>query len=117
MKLTDEEIEKIVEQSLKDLPAEFKEALENVVISVEESPPPGKPPRAILLGLYHGVPKTHRSKRYGPVMPDFITIYKRSIETATRNKKEAREILRRTLLHEIGHHLGLSEYDLRARGF
>lgn len=123
MKLTDEEIEKIIEQSLKELPAEFKEALENVVISVEDayqSSQPhrkGPPQSGILIGLYHGVPKTHRSKRYGPVMPDYITIYKKSIERVARNKEEAKELLRKTLLHEIGHHLGLSEYDLRSKDF
>jgi len=123
MKLTDEEIEKIIEQSLNDLPTEFKGALENVVISVEDayrssgSCRKGPPASGILVGLYHGVPKTHRSKRYGTVMPDYITIYKKSIERAARSKEDAKELLRDTLLHEIGHHLGLSEYDLRSKGF
>ena len=123
MKLSDEDIEEIVEETIDGLPAEFKEALDNVIITVEDSPPAERfskrGPRAsiILLGLYHGVPRTHRSKRYGPIMPDSIAIYKKSIERVARSKEEAKEQLRRTLLHEIGHHLGLSEYDLRARGF
>ena len=123
MILTDEEIEEIVEGMIEDLPAEFKDALKNVIIAVEDAPDPKKPPQRrvgksqILLGLYHGVPKTHRSERYGPVMPDYIAIYRKSIERVARSKTEAKQILRQTLLHEIGHHLGLSEYDLRARGF
>ena len=123
MKFTEQEIEEILENSIRELPPEFKKALDNVIICVEDLPPRRKLPKkgigrsSLLLGLYHGVPKTHRSRRHGPIMPDYISIYRKSIEKLARNKDQAKELLRTTLLHEIGHHLGLSEFDLRKRGY
>src|SRR5438094_860552 len=48
----------------------------------------------------------------GEGMPDQITIYKRSHERATRDMKELVEEIRRTILHEVGHHFGMDEDEL-----
>ena len=123
MKLTDEEIDGIIEKSIEELPEEFRRALDNIIITVEESPPAQKfamkgiKKSHVLLGLYRGVPKTQRSKRYGPILPDYIAIYKSSIQKIAGSAEEAKELLRTTLLHELGHYFGLSEYDLRKRGY
>jgi predicted Zn-dependent protease with MMP-like domain len=123
MKLTEKEVQRILEESIRALPREFRRALDNVVISVEDAPPAGRPHRRpirygrILLGLYHGVPRTKRSGHFGPLMPDSITLYKTSIEKIAGTREEAGKLLRTTLLHEIGHHLGLSEEDLESAGY
>ncbi|HUU92324.1 MAG TPA: metallopeptidase family protein, partial [Phycisphaerae bacterium] len=73
-----------------------------------------------LLGLYRGVPQTRRTTRYGNVPPDQIVIYREPILAKARAEcadgdlgAAVRALVRTTVLHEIGHHFGLSEADLR----
>lgn len=74
-------------------------------------------PRDTLFGLYTGIPLTKRSSSYGMVLPDKITLYQRSIEEGCRTKEEIQTQIRTTLLHEIGHHFGLSEDELEQAGY
>jgi len=84
--------------------------MSNVAIVVEEEPPRGMP----LLGLYQGVPLTGRSSAYGGVLPDKITIYRRPLERLYGGDAERlRREIRRVVLHEIAHHLGISDERLR----
>ena len=77
----------------------------------------GTDPTETLFGLYTGTPLTERSSSYGMVLPDKITLYQRSIEEVCRTKGEIQEQIRTTLLHEIGHHFGLSEDELEEAGY
>jgi predicted Zn-dependent protease with MMP-like domain len=104
--MTDEEFERIVTQTIQSLPYEFKTQLDNVEIVIEERPPD---PR--LLGLYRGVPKTDRGIYYFS-LPDKITIYKEPLLRISRSVAEAKQHIRETVLHEIGHHFGLSDAEL-----
>jgi predicted Zn-dependent protease with MMP-like domain len=104
--MSNEEFEQIVKQTIQSLPEEFKSQLDNVEIVIEENPPN---PR--LLGLYHGVPKTGRGVYYF-ALPDKITIYKEPLLRFSKNEEEAKEHIRDTVLHEIGHHFGLSDEEL-----
>ena len=70
-----------------------------------------------LLGLYRGTPLTERSVEHARHLPDHVTIYQRNIERCCRNKREAVEQIRRTVLHEVGHHFGLDEDDLAKMGY
>jgi len=74
-------------------------------------------PGSTLFGLYTGVPLTKRTTSYGMVLPDKITLYRRSIEEGCRTEQEIQTQIRFTLLHEIGHHFGLSEDDLQEAGY
>lgn len=104
--MTNEAFELIVRQTIKTLPHEFLNQLDNVEIVIEDYPSPNTP----ILGLYHGVPKTVRLGHFA--LPDMITIYKEPILAISKNDTEAEENIRDTVLHEIGHHFGLSDEEL-----
>jgi len=96
------EFEELVEKAIDSIPKEFEPYLENTVFIVEESSPQG------LMGLYRGAGALHA----GEWLPDRITLYKRSHERATTTMNELIEEIRRTILHEVGHHFGMDEDDL-----
>ncbi len=66
-----------------------------------------------LLGLYEGVPHSSRGANYTSVLPDKITIFKNSIEIVAKTEEEIKAQVRSTVMHEIGHHFGLSEEELK----
>ncbi len=119
--LSEEEFDQILLEAIESLPEEFKRKLDNVEIVVEDSPPPEIlkrfPANHLLLGLYQGVPHKRRTSHYGLVLPDKISIYKRNIEIVSVSKEEVKERIRKTLLHEIGHHFSLTDQDLRRLGW
>jgi predicted Zn-dependent protease with MMP-like domain len=102
----------IVAQALDDLPAPFRERLTNVAIIVEDLPPPSVQNQGLLLGLFHGIPRTEKSVFYSSP-PDHIFLYQRNIEAVSRDEADVRRQIRATLLHEVGHYFGLSEEELR----
>jgi predicted Zn-dependent protease with MMP-like domain len=104
--------EEIVEQVLDDLPPPFRERLTNVAIIVEDLPPAGVENQGLLLGLFHGIPRTEKSVFYTG-LPDHIFLYQRNIEAISRDEADVRRQIRATLLHEVGHYFGLSEEELR----
>jgi len=104
--------ETLVEQALIDLPEAFRERLANVAIIVEDLPPAGRENQGLLLGLFHGVPRTEKSVFYC-TPPDHIYLYQRNIEAISRSEADVRRQIRATLLHEVGHYFGLNEEELR----
>ena len=112
--------ERLVSEALDALPEEFQGALDNVEVIVEEWPDRATLHRAKvrhpaeLLGFYHGIPQTKRTHRYGLVLPDKISIYRRPIEMRCRSADEVREMVGHVLRHEIAHHFGSSDARLRA---
>jgi predicted Zn-dependent protease with MMP-like domain len=67
-----------------------------------------------LFGLYLGVPLTEREWNFGNVLPDRIVIYQRPIEAEARSSAEMEEIVRDTVMHEIGHYFGFDDASLYA---
>ena len=104
--------EALVAQALAGLPRTFRDKLTNVAIIVEDSPPKEAESRGLLLGLFHGIPRTEKSV-FSSSPPDRIFLYQRNIEAACSNEAEVRRQIRATLLHEVGHYFGLSENELR----
>jgi predicted Zn-dependent protease with MMP-like domain len=113
------EFEELVEDAVLGLPEAFARRLENIEIIVEEEPDPETLERMklergrVLLGLYHGVPRTKRHEGAPPLYPDRISIYRRPILAVCRTADEVRRQVRETVIHEIGHHFGLSDADMR----
>ena len=107
------EFEAVVANALNDLPRTFRERLTNVAIIVEDSPPAEPEGGGILLGLFHGIPRTEKSV-FWATPPDRIYLYQRNIEAVCRSEAEIRRQVRATLLHEVGHYFGLSEQELRS---
>lgn len=104
--------ERLAEEALDGLPEKFRAKLTNVAIIVEDAPPEEPGPGTLLLGLFHGVPRTEKSIFYA-APPDRIFLYQKNIEAVSASDEEIRRQVRATLLHELGHYFGLSEDELR----
>ncbi len=96
------EFEAAAQAAMDSLPAEFAPYLENTVFALEETSPEG------LMGLYEGA----GALAAGEGLPERITLYKRSHEEAVDSMEELVDEVRRTILHEIGHHFGMEEEEL-----
>jgi len=104
--------EELVAQALESLPQTFREKLTNVAIIVEDLPPEEPKRAGLLLGLFHGIPRTEKSV-FSSSPSDRIFLYQRNIEAVCKSEAEVRRQIRATLLHELGHYFGLSEDELR----
>src|SRR5208337_3648527 len=104
--------EALVAQALRGLPKAFREKLSNVAIIVEDVPPEEAESEGLLLGLFHGIPRTEKSVFFS-TPPDRIFLYQRNIEAICASEAEVSWQVRATLLHEVGHYFGLSEDELR----
>jgi predicted Zn-dependent protease with MMP-like domain len=109
----------LVERALASIPARFRPYLDNVTVEAQD-----RPSRRILrqveldddealYGYYEGTPLTERGAEDVPLYPDRIWIYQGPLEEDYGD--DAEEIVRQiriTVLHEIGHHFGLSDEDM-----
>ena len=107
-----ERFEAMVSQALDGIPPELGELMSNVAVTVQHHRGP-----AGLLGLYQGVPLTRRSSFYAGALPDRITIYRQAICAVCRTEDEVVERVRRTVIHEVGHHFGIGDARLRELGW
>ncbi len=116
--MEDEQFRILVQEAIDSLPDEFAKRIDNVAILVEDQPSLqelrrlGLPPWGLLFGLYQGIPVTKR-QNYSGVLPDKITIYRDSILRVANTEEQIRAQVRATVIHEIGHHFGLSDEELR----
>jgi predicted Zn-dependent protease with MMP-like domain len=109
--MTRKEFEILARDVLKKLPKEFKEKLQNVDVVIDASA------KGNLLGLYEGVPLDNRTTNYGLVMPDKITLFKKSIELECKEQGlDIRKEIKHVIQHEIAHHFGISDKRLRDIG-
>jgi predicted Zn-dependent protease with MMP-like domain len=113
--------EQLAEEALDSLPEELRAHMSNVEIFVEDLPGDEAAEhgfgRRSLLGLYQGIPLTHRGEAYWGVMPDRIFLYQRNIEDAVHTLDELRELVRTTLVHEVAHHFGIDDDRLDELGW
>lgn len=104
--------EEMVEAALDSLPERLGRLMSNVAVMVQQEPgPPG------LLGLYEGIPLTSRTTGYAGVLPDRITIYRLAICAVCETENEVIDQVRRTVVHEVGHHFGISDTRLTELGW
>jgi len=112
----------LVRRALADLPAPYRNWLANVDVVVERRPrrrqlgEAGLDAQGVLFGLYEGIPLTQRSADYGMVLPDKITIFQEPLEQEFRGDAELVAEVRRTVLHELAHHFGMSDEELERLG-
>jgi len=115
------EIETLARRALADLPDEFKRALGPIVVRVEDFPDE-ETERAMrldspfdLLGLYRGVALPHKSVSDPLPEIDMIFLYRRPILDYWCEHEEALgTLVAHVMIHEIGHHFGLSDEDMEA---
>src|SRR5579864_1187412 len=103
------------------LPAEFGALCEGVIIRVDDFPTDevldemGAESEFDLLGLFHGVGLPFHSQQDIARLPNMIWLYRRPILDYWAEHDEALgRIVRHVLIHEIGHHFGLSDDDMAA---
>lgn len=118
----------ILEDVIDELPDALRDLMAEVPIIVEDYPSPklladmGMADPAELCGLHDGVALTDRSVMDLPRLPDTVTLYRMGIlelsldDAGYVDEAMLAEQIRITILHEFGHHFGLDEDDLAARG-
>ena len=120
MKMSSEQFEELVNQAWENIPESFRDRFSNLAIFVEPEPSYEQlravrvPRSGTLLGLYQGVPLSRRSVHYGMVLPDRVTLFQGPIERSARRRDEIPDIVYDTLWHELAHHLGMNEREVRA---
>jgi len=109
------EFEALVERALRKLPRRFRARLENIAVVVEDWADDdtleemGIEPPDTLYGLYRGTDLTRRDASYGGVLPDVIAIYQGPIQEDCETVEEMEELVRDTVVHEVGHYFGLDD--------
>jgi len=123
MQVSKYKFEKWVAEAIDNVPEQFQTKIHNLAFFVQDHPsakqlgktnPRGKR-NYNLLGLYEGY---HQSKRLntGPVLPDRITIFQKPIEDFCKSEDEIRQMISKTVNHEIAHHFGSDEKGARKVG-
>jgi predicted Zn-dependent protease with MMP-like domain len=105
------QFERLVAKALDALPQQFAERLKNIAVMVEARPSPevaGELGEDIL-GLYQGASELEQSPMASFELPEVIVIYQENIEAVCRTDGEIVEEVRKTVIHEIGHHFGLTD--------
>ncbi len=121
----DEQLEWVLER----LPPMVHELIEQVPLHVEDYPSADVLRRTgvrridSLCGLYTGIPIGEKSVWHSATLPDVVTIYRQGILSASADRRgritvnRLREQIRVTVLHELAHHHGLGEDELRKMGY
>lgn len=118
--LTLAEFEDVVAEALESLPKRFADLIRNVAVTVEEEAreddldlygDEDQDGGYELLGVYRGVPLTKRGYA-SPELPDEIAIFRGPINRIARNRAEAIDEVRETVIHELGHYFGLEDDEL-----
>ena len=121
--LTREEFDVLVEQAMASLPEEILARLENIALTVSDWPSRDElqkaraGPGVSLFGLYEGIPLTQRGSHYGLVTPDRIILYRGPLVQSCRTSAGLQKQIKRTVVHEIAHHFGISEARVRELGY
>ena len=136
--MTREEFEQLVaEEFERAIPEKFRPHIKNVAFLVEDEPSAevrqeeGLQQGETLLGYYRGVPTPARGDWYGmgTTMPDTITLYQKPLEAEAAELEHSnilqnvrmtyeecvRRAIRETIWHEVAHHFGMDEHEVRKR--
>jgi predicted Zn-dependent protease with MMP-like domain len=103
----------LVDDALDTLPDELLRLLDNVVIQIAERDPDDPH----LLGVYRGIALTERTPDYTFALPATITFSREAILGFGATADEVAHEVAVTVVHEIGHHFGISEARLHELGW
>lgn len=118
MRYSRSRFETMVEDAWETIPESIRSEFSNLVIAVEDEPSEDQLERAgiprgdTLLGLYEGVPLDKRGWFYQMALPDRITLFQGPLERS--GGRDLRQAIYETLWHELAHHLGMNEQEVRA---
>lgn len=127
MNISDKEFDQIISQAMDEMPVEYIEKLDNVLITYENDPSPEQRIKLklrcneVLFGLYEGIPLTKRAQATSVLsgnvmtMPDRITIFKNPIiQTSGNDIIKFKKQVKHTLWHELAHYYGLGHDRIHA---
>lgn len=125
VEMTEEEFEQAVGDALDMVPDELMDAVDNVVVLVEDEPRPDmvlpeeldEEGRAQLLGLYEGTALTDRDDGWAGALPDTIWIFRGPLSRFCDTREELIDEIAVTVIHEIAHHFGIDDDRLHELGW
>lgn len=110
---------RLVQQAITGLPPDYARLLDAIAVVVEEEPPQsvreemGIDPEEELLGLYQGLPMSEETFfKPGGEEPPRIALYRGPILRVCETDEEVVQEVRDTLVHELGHHVGLDDDEM-----
>ena len=116
-----EEMERLARRALEALPEPFADHLRDVVLLVEDFADDetldamGIEDPFDLTGIYEGIPVTERSVEHSGTLPDRIRLFRRAIlDEWAAGEDRLEHLVAHVLVHEVGHHFGLSDEDMHA---
>ena len=116
-----DDVEAIALEAFVELPAEFRALVDGIAFVVQDFPDEetlkelGLESEFELLGLFHGADLADRTANRGAPEPTMILLYRRPIlDYWAENSETLGAVVRHVLIHEIGHHFGLSDDDMDA---
>ena len=113
VQVSPERFEELVADAIDGIPDELARLMDNVAVFVEDTSL-----QRGLLGLYHGIPLTQRAAGYaGMGLPARITIYRRATCAMCQDEDAVVDQVRITVVHEVGHHFGISDARLHELGY
>jgi len=125
MNISRREFESLVEEALAKLPQRFAALLENIAVVVEDEPTDDDLDEVFgaeeevdaededeLLGIFRGTPLTERRHDDLPQLPAEVAIFRGPILRVARDRHEAVQEIRETVIHELGHYFGLGDDEM-----
>ena len=115
--------EKLVEKALERLPGEFRQALDNLAIVIEDWPDPAVveeitgDPAEVIYGLFSGTPLPERRFEDSGDLPPVIALYQGPLEEDFPDRGELAREVEITLVHELAHFMGFDEDAVREFGY
>lgn len=107
------QFEREVDRVLEELPQWVLDEIDNLIVVVEDWPAEDL---GDILGIYEGVSLAERDDYFG-VLPDRIVIFQGPHVALGLSDEELRAEIRKTVLHEIAHHLGIDDNRLTELGW
>lgn len=114
--------EVLVGSALDGLPEKVRRLLENVAVVIEDEPSPeqlregGLAPHDGLYGLYEGTSPVTYGADWSP-FPNKITLFRLPLEEDFADPADLAREVQKTVIHELAHHAGIDDHELRSRGF
>lgn len=116
-----DEIDAIARRTLNALPKPFSDSIGDIVLQVEEFADEhtlrslGIEDPFGLSGVYEGIPLTERSVDQSGILPERVRLFRGPIlDEWAANEDTLEHLVAHVLIHEIGHHFGLSDADMHA---
>ena|ERR1043166_8087149 len=121
--VSEQRFQELMEDAMASIPDNFKQKMENIAFIIEPYPSEhdlektGLKEGSMLLGLYSGIPYTHRSSWYNAATPDRILLFQKNIEYVCSTESQLVNKIKEVIIHEIGHYFGMDEEQIRAAGY